>query len=59
MNDRYLYTMGQVSGYAAGAAAYFNLVKDVIGFIGVVAGAALSVWALYDRYTKFRKDRKK
>ena len=54
MNDRCLYTLGQISGYGAGFAAWMGLAKDIIGFIGIVAGAALSLWALYDRIRKYR-----
>jgi hypothetical protein len=53
-HDRYLYTLGQIAGYGAGFAAWFNLAKDIIGFIGILAGAALSVWALYDRWKKHK-----
>ncbi len=45
-------TIGQVSGWSSGVAAYFGLAKDVIGFIGILAGAILSVWALV---TKIRQ----
>lgn len=58
MNERQLYTLGQIGGYASGFMAYFNVLKDVIGFIGVIAGAALSIWALWDRFVKWRKDKK-
>jgi hypothetical protein len=57
MNDRFFYTLGQVGGYASGLAAYFNLVKDVVGFLGIVAGAALSLWALWDRIQKHRREK--
>ena len=52
--DRCLYTLGQIAGYGAGFAAWMNIAKDIIGFIGILAGAALSVWALWDRYKKYK-----
>jgi len=52
--DRCLYIVGQISGYGAGLAAWMNLAKDVIGLVGILAGAALSVWALYDRWKKYK-----
>jgi hypothetical protein len=55
-HDRYFYTLGQISGYAAGIAAWMNFAKDVIGFIGIIAGATLSVWALWDRFKNRKKD---
>lgn len=53
--DRNLYIVGQIAGYSAGAAAWLNLAKDVIGLVGVSAGAALSLWALWDRYKKHKR----
>jgi hypothetical protein len=53
-HDRYLYTLGQIAGYGSGFAAWMNVTKDIIGLIGILAGAALSVWALYDRYKKYK-----
>jgi len=49
-SDRHFYLFGQIAGYSAGLAAWLNVAKDIIGFIGIAAGAALSVWALWDRY---------
>jgi hypothetical protein len=57
-SDRCFYTLGQIAGYSAGAAAWFNLAKDIVGFVGILAGATLSVWALWDRYKKHRGERK-
>ena len=53
--DRHFYIFGQVAGYSAGLAAWMNLAKDIIGFIGITAGTALSVWALWDRYKKHKR----
>lgn len=52
MSDRSLHTLGQITGYAAGLGAWLNIAKDFVGFIGVAAGAALSLWALYDKWKK-------
>ena len=54
--DRHLHVIGQIAGYSAGLAAWLNLAKDIIGFIGITAGATLSVWALWDRYSKRKRD---
>lgn len=58
MNERFLYPLGIIGGYSSGALAYFNVIKDVAGFVGVVVGAALSIWALYDRIQRWRRERK-
>jgi hypothetical protein len=55
MNERYLHVVGQVGGYGAGLAAWLNLAKDFVGLIGIIAGAALSVWALVDRIRKAKR----
>jgi hypothetical protein len=54
--DRNFHIFGQIAGYSAGLAAWMNLAKDIIGFIGITAGAALSVWALWDRYKKHKRN---
>ena len=52
--ERTLNILGQIGGWFAGAAWLFNFVKDFIGFVGILAGATLSVWALYDRWKKHK-----
>lgn len=42
--------LGQLSGYGAGLAAWLDLAKDIIGLVGVTAGAALSIWALVEKF---------
>ena len=53
-----LFVLGQIGGYAAGAASWLNLAKDFFGLIGILCGAALSVWALYDKIQSARQKRK-
>jgi hypothetical protein len=55
MNERHLHILGQIGGYGAGLAAWLNLAKDFIGLIGIIAGAALSLWALFDRINKLKR----
>lgn len=55
--DRHFHIVGQIAGYSAGLAAWANLAKDIIGLIGVTAGATLSVWALWDRYKKQKRSK--
>ncbi len=54
MNERYLHPLGIIGGWSSGIMAYLNIVKDIVGLVGVVAGAVLSLWALYDRIKKHR-----
>ena len=53
--ERYHLVLGQVSGYGAGAASWFDLAKDLIGFIGLIAAATCSVLALWEKVKK-KKD---
>ena len=54
--DRYHLTLGQISGYGAGAASFFDLVKDFVGLVGITAGATLSVWALLEKIKENNKN---
>lgn len=45
-----LATIGQISGYGAGAAAWLGLAKDIFGLIGIMAGALLSCVVLWEKY---------
>ena len=47
--------LGQLSGYGAGFAAWLDLAKDIIGLVGVTAGAALSIWALVEKFRNQEK----
>jgi hypothetical protein len=47
--------LGQLSGYGAGFAAWLDLAKDIIGLVGVTAGAALSIWALVEKFKNQEK----
>jgi hypothetical protein len=51
--ERPLLILGQIGGWAAGLAAYFDYIKGFIGFIGLLCGAVLSVWALHDRIRRW------
>lgn len=52
-NDR-LQLLGQISGYSAAGLSLLDIAKDIFGLIGLVCGAILSAWALYDRIKKRR-----
>jgi hypothetical protein len=54
--DRYYLTLGQISGYGAGAASIFDLAKDFVGLVGITAGATLSVWALIEKLKENSKN---
>lgn len=57
--ERHLNILGQIGGYSAFAASWLGYIKDGLGFVGVVAGATLSVWALVDRIQKHRNRKAK
>jgi hypothetical protein len=49
--------LGQVGGYSAGAMTFLGAAKDFFGLIGIICGATLSAWALWDRIDRARKAR--
>jgi len=56
VKERFL-IIGQIGGYGAGAMSFMGVAKDALGFVGVACGAALSVWALWDRIQRARGKR--
>ena len=54
MNDR-LSVLGQVGGYTAGVLSWLEHADNVIGLIGTVCAASLSVWALFEKIKRSKK----
>ena len=47
--------IGATAGISSGVVGFFDLIKGVFSFIGVVCGASLAAWALYDRIRNYKK----
>jgi hypothetical protein len=61
-----LSSIGQVSGYSTFLASlgmpqtaveWVELLKGIVGLIGLAAGGALSCWALYDKWKTKRAEK--
>ncbi len=61
--DSKLSIIGQIGGYGAGFIAWITETKEIFGVIGVVGGAILTCWAIFEKirkeYTLWRRRRAK
>lgn len=55
-NDR-LQLLGQISGYSAAGLSLLDIAKDIFGLIGLICGAILSAWALWDKIQRKRQNK--
>ena len=56
MNDKALTIWGQIGGYGAGFLAWIEQADNLIGLVGTFCAATLSVWAVYDKIKKRKKN---
>ena len=52
MNDKALPVFGQIGGYTAGLLSWLEHADNIVGLLGTICAASLSVWALYDKIKK-------
>jgi len=52
MNDKSLPVFGQIGGYTAGVLSWLEHADNIVGLIGTLCAASLSVWALFDKIKK-------
>ena len=57
MNDKSMSILGQVGGYFAGFLAFIEQADNLIGLIGTMCAASLSVWAVYDKIKKRKQSK--
>ena len=55
MNDRGMSILGQIGGYSAGFLAWIEQADNLIGLIGTICAATLSVWAVIGKIKKSSK----
>lgn len=56
MNDKSLPIFGQIGGYTAGVLSWLEHADNIVGLIGTLCAASLSVWALFDKLKKSRNE---
>lgn len=54
----YVFAAGQIGGWSAAGMAWLDLAKGVFGVIGLMGGAILSMWAVYDKIKATVKKRR-